>query len=81
MSFCLRVMVGVIILYDYVHPVGAFAKSSKIDVSTATLVHYPASQLLCKANGLFLVPQMKGCIKVLKDQPPNSVDGLLNALR
>lgn len=32
-SFCLRVMVGVIILYDYVHPVGAFAKSSKIDVS------------------------------------------------
>ncbi|TWW70824.1 Protein FAM49B L1 [Takifugu flavidus] len=53
--FCLRVMVGVIILYDYVHPVGAFAKSSKID--------------------------MKGCIKVLKDQPPNSVEGLLNALR
>ncbi|MEQ2215712.1 hypothetical protein XENOCAPTIV_004738, partial [Xenoophorus captivus] len=34
-SFCLRVMVGVIILYDYVHPVGAFAKSSKIDVSPA----------------------------------------------
>lgn len=25
--------------------------------------------------------QMKGCIKVLKDQPPNSVEGLLNALR
>ncbi|KAK3515377.1 hypothetical protein QTP70_018730, partial [Hemibagrus guttatus] len=54
-SFCLRVMVGVIILYDYVHPVGAFAKSSKID--------------------------MKGCIKVLREQPPNSVEGLLNALR
>ncbi|CAM9423212.1 CYFIP-related Rac1 interactor B-like [Petromyzon marinus] len=53
--FCLRVMVGVIILYDHVHPVGAFAKSSKID--------------------------MKGCIKVLKDQPANSVEGLLNALR
>ena len=32
-SFCLRVMVGVIILYDHVHPVGAFAKTSKIDVS------------------------------------------------
>lgn len=30
-------MVGVIILYDYVHPVGAFAKSSKIDVSAAAL--------------------------------------------
>ncbi|XP_078255409.1 CYFIP-related Rac1 interactor A isoform X2 [Rhinoraja longicauda] len=53
--FCMRVMVGVIILYDHVHPVGAFAKTSKID--------------------------MKGCIKVLKDQPPNNVEGLLNALR
>lgn len=42
-SFCLRVMVGVIILYDYVHPVGAFAKSSKIDVSTVTSA-YLASQ-------------------------------------
>ncbi|XP_012672979.1 CYFIP-related Rac1 interactor B [Clupea harengus] len=54
-QFCLRVMVGVIILYDFVHPAGAFVKSSKID--------------------------MKGCIKVLKDQPPNSVEILLNALR
>lgn len=45
-SFCLRVMVGVIILYDYVHPVGAFAKSSKIDVSSvsfATQVHFRTS--------------------------------------
>lgn len=31
--FCLRVMVGVIILYDHVHPVGAFAKTSPINVS------------------------------------------------
>ncbi|NWR78748.1 FA49A protein, partial [Centropus unirufus] len=53
--FCMRVMVGVIILYDHVHPVGAFAKTSKID--------------------------MKGCIKVLKDQPSTSTEGLLNALR
>lgn len=37
-SFCLRVMVGVIILYDYVHPVGAFAKSSKIDVSRLLII-------------------------------------------
>lgn len=36
-SFCLRVMVGVIILYDHVHPVGAFAKTSKIDVSLLLL--------------------------------------------
>lgn len=53
--FVLRVMVGLIILYDHVHPVGAFAKSAHIDV--------------------------KGSIKVLKDQPPNVVEGLLNALR
>ena len=31
--FCLRVMVGVIILYDHVHPVGAFDKSSGMEVS------------------------------------------------
>ncbi|XP_046554655.1 CYFIP-related Rac1 interactor B-like [Haliotis rubra] len=53
--FCLRVMVGVIILYDHVHPVGAFAKTSGID--------------------------MKSSIKVLKDQGPRKVEGLLNALR
>ncbi|CAB1343153.1 unnamed protein product [Coregonus sp. 'balchen'] len=53
--FCMRVMVGVIILYDHVHPNGAFNKSSKID--------------------------MKGCIKVLKEQPADNVEGLLNALK
>ncbi|XP_076319092.1 CYFIP-related Rac1 interactor B-like isoform X2 [Tachypleus tridentatus] len=53
--FVLRVMVGVIILYDHVHPVGAFTKTSHIDV--------------------------KGSIKVLKEQPPNVVEGLLNVLR
>ncbi|XP_056266541.1 CYFIP-related Rac1 interactor B-like [Pseudoliparis swirei] len=52
---CLRVMVGVIILYDHVHPAGAFVKTCSID--------------------------MKGCIRVLKEQPPSSVEGLLNALR
>ncbi|XP_054624714.1 CYFIP-related Rac1 interactor B-like isoform X4 [Dunckerocampus dactyliophorus] len=53
--FCLRVMVGVIILYDHVHPAGAFVKTSTID--------------------------MKGCIRVLREQPASSVEGLLNALR
>ena len=48
-------MVGVIILYDHVHPSGAFSKSSPIDI--------------------------KGAIKVLRDQPSNVVEGLLNALR
>lgn len=36
LMFCMRVMVGVIILYDHVHPVGAFCKTSKIDVRTVT---------------------------------------------
>ncbi|CAB1349546.1 unnamed protein product [Coregonus sp. 'balchen'] len=30
---------------------------------------------------LSTMASMKGCIKVLRDQPPNSVEGLLNALR
>lgn len=30
--FCLRVMVGATILYDHVHPVGAFAKKAAIDM-------------------------------------------------
>lgn len=30
--FCLRVMVGVIILYDHVHPAGAFARKAAVDV-------------------------------------------------
>jgi hypothetical protein len=32
-SFCVRVMVGLIILYDHVHKDGAFGKGSRIDVS------------------------------------------------
>ncbi|KAF0304085.1 Protein FAM49B [Amphibalanus amphitrite] len=53
--FILRVMVGLIILYDHVHPAGAFVKATNLDI--------------------------KGCIKVLKDQPPANSDALLNALR
>ncbi len=37
--FCLQVMVGVIILYDHIHPMGAFAKKSAIDVSI-TIIRY-----------------------------------------
>ncbi|ROT73203.1 CYFIP-related Rac1 interactor B [Penaeus vannamei] len=53
--FILRVMVALIILYDHVHPHGAFVKASNVDV--------------------------KGCVKVLKDQPASSSENLLNALR
>lgn len=38
---------------------------------------WPFSNTLC----CLCVGQMKGCIKVLKEQPSNSVEGLLNALR
>uniref|UniRef100_A0A0A9YMC2 Protein FAM49A n=1 Tax=Lygus hesperus TaxID=30085 RepID=A0A0A9YMC2_LYGHE len=51
----LRVMVGLVILYDHVHPSGAFTKPSSLDV--------------------------KGCVRLLKDQPPVKSESLLNALR
>lgn len=35
-------MVGVVILYDHVHPVGAFAKSSSIDVSNTRFICRPS---------------------------------------
>jgi hypothetical protein len=54
-SFVLRVMVGLVILYDHVHPVGAFVKAADVDV--------------------------KGCVRVLKEQPMSRSEGLLNALR
>ncbi|KAL7637829.1 UNVERIFIED_CONTAM: hypothetical protein RMT77_011441 [Armadillidium vulgare] len=53
--FILRVMVALVILYDHVHPDGAFVRASNVDV--------------------------KGCVKVLKDQPASSSENLLNALR
>ena len=31
--FVLRVMVGLVILYDHVHPNGAFVKAANVDVS------------------------------------------------
>ncbi|KAI6660313.1 Protein FAM49B-like [Oopsacas minuta] len=43
--FCLRVMTGTIILYDHVHPDGAFVKTSKIDLmeSIRVLKEHPSS--------------------------------------
>lgn len=34
MAFCLRVMVACIILYDHVHPKGAFVKDSDIQLKS-----------------------------------------------
>ena len=36
-TFVINFQVGVIILYDHVHPVGAFAKTSNIDVSIPSI--------------------------------------------
>ena len=44
--FCLRVMVGVIILYDHVHPVGAFSKTSGIEVTSLFLLLFNFGILL-----------------------------------
>jgi hypothetical protein len=52
--FCLRVMVGVIILYDHVHPVGAFAKTSPINIKNCIRVlklHAPG-KVDCLLNAL-----------------------------
>lgn len=51
----LRVMVGLVILYDHVHPDGVFVRSSHVDV--------------------------KGCVKLLQQQPAIKAEPLLNALR
>ncbi|KAI1284897.1 hypothetical protein HDE_12399 [Halotydeus destructor] len=53
--FIHRVMVGLIILYDHVHPVGAFVKSCQIDI--------------------------KGSVRMLKEQECSENTNLLNALR
>ena len=51
----LRVMVGLVILYDHIHPQGAFVRSSPVDV--------------------------KGCVRILREQAPIKSEPLLNALR
>lgn len=52
--FCLRVMVGVIILYDHVHPVGAFVKTSNIDIknSIKVLKERAPGKVECLLNAL-----------------------------
>ncbi|VEL35873.1 unnamed protein product [Protopolystoma xenopodis] len=55
LMLCLRVMTGVIILYDHIDPNGVFRKASKMDV--------------------------KSCIRLLRDQNPETVECLLNAIR
>ena len=44
-QFILRVMVAIVILYDHVHPTGAFAKGSEVDVKgcVKVLTEYPSS--------------------------------------
>lgn len=50
--FILRVMVGLIILYDHVHPEGAFVKSSHIDIKSSVKIirdQQPSNETLLNA--------------------------------
>ena len=58
--FCLRVMVGVIILYDHIHPVGAFAKTTNIDVSVCVCVHARVCVSVCMC-----VVSVHVCVRVV----------------
>lgn len=51
--FVLRVMVGLVILYDHVHPQGAFVKGSNVDVSIGkkkTSAQFGKRDLLTNVN-------------------------------
>ncbi|KAB0380520.1 hypothetical protein FD755_008304, partial [Muntiacus reevesi] len=67
LMFCMRVMVGVIILYDHVHPVGAFCKTSKIDLLAAPSA-YPCAMYM------FI------CICVSQCQKHQEITGLQNTM-
>lgn len=54
--------------------VASAAAGGEVDLRLLTFLSHTLCLCLC-------VGQMKGCIKVLKEQPSNSVEGLLNALR
>lgn len=74
--FVLRVMVGLVILYDHVHPQGVFFKGSNVDVSNSNDL-ISIKQFLIIGSYF----QVKGCVKLLKDQPSCKSEGLLNALK
>ena len=63
--FCLRVMVGVIILYDHIHPVGAFAKTTNIDVSVCVCV--------CVRVRVWCVCVCVSCVCVCMVKSPSSI--------
>ena len=57
---------GVVILYDHVHPVGAFAIKATIDVSVCVCVCVHVCECKCDDVSLSL-SQMKASIKLLKE--------------
>lgn len=72
--FCLRVMVGVIILYDHVHPVGAFDRTSGIDVKSA--IRLLKSQTVNRTEGL--LNALRYNTKHLKDEnTPKAIKSML----
>lgn len=63
-SFCVRVMVGLIILYDHVHKDGAFGKGSRIDIRGSIKVLKEQSG---KTKTKSLLDALKYTTKHLKD--------------
>lgn len=50
--FVLRVMVGLVILYDHVHPQGAFVKGSNVDVSAFLIIYnFPQYEIQKNISG------------------------------
>ncbi|PAA47378.1 hypothetical protein BOX15_Mlig003528g1 [Macrostomum lignano] len=81
---CLRVMVGVCVLYDYVHPLGVFARGSLVDIRACIRVlrpdqHHQAQQpgekQLCEA----LLNVLKYSTRTLNNpSTPKSLQALLS---
>jgi len=72
--FCLRVMVGVIILYDHVHPVGAFAKTSGIEMKECIKLLKDQES----ANTESLINALRYTTKHLQDEStPRAIKNLL----
>jgi len=73
--FCLRAMTGAIILFDHLHPLGAFAKRSPINIKGCinVLKNYTASPTDGLLNALRFTT-----IHLNDPETPNSVKQLLN---
>uniref|UniRef100_H3ACY5 CYFIP related Rac1 interactor A n=1 Tax=Latimeria chalumnae TaxID=7897 RepID=H3ACY5_LATCH len=73
--FCMRVMVGVIILYDHVHPVGAFAKTSKIDVNLIQALYTTLNHFWKYKKNICKKQIICSCFSLYDRFPPQLLEG------